>query len=158
MSTDGCNAAVSPLGRSRGKRRIWAMGLLVDGVGRDQWYDTRSTGGRFAPSGQRGLDLRRRRGLDRRRGQRRLEPVRGSTCSPIRPIRRTRPAGGAARALPLSGGRPTDRGRRRLFTTLVRFDAVYVGHFSCPGSDDEESGFRTHICALDDWRPVCTEN
>jgi len=23
------------------------MGLLVDGVWRDQWYDTRSTGGRF---------------------------------------------------------------------------------------------------------------
>jgi putative glutathione S-transferase len=30
-----------------GKRRTGAMGLLVDGVWHDQWYDTRKSGGRF---------------------------------------------------------------------------------------------------------------
>jgi len=30
-----------------GQQRRWAMGLLVDGVWRDQWYDTEKTGGSF---------------------------------------------------------------------------------------------------------------
>ena len=36
-----------PLGAAAGSGELVQWALLVDGVWRDQWYDTRSTGGRF---------------------------------------------------------------------------------------------------------------
>jgi putative glutathione S-transferase len=59
------------------------MGLLVDGVWQDQWYDTKSTGGRFVrkDSAFRKLDHRRR--LSRPDWNRRLQG-RGRALSSLR--------------------------------------------------------------------------
>lgn len=133
------------------------MGLLVDGHWQDKWYDTESNGGRFkrenagfrnwvtvdgsaGPSGQGGFKAEANRyhlyvslacpWANRTTIYRRLKGLKGmismSVVHPLFNALDTRLAGQRY----LLGDRITEADWR-LFTTLVRCDAVYVGHFKC---------------------------
>ena len=149
------------------------MGLLVDGVWRDEWYDTQTSGGRFE---RKPATFRDRINVDGRfppeEGRYRLyvslacpwshrtshlSQTKGARSGDRRYLRRSADAGewldperarrsAQRRAVPLANlceNRPAVHGtsdracpvgpssRHDLFTTLVRFDAAYFGHFKC---------------------------
>ncbi len=71
-------------------------------------------------------------GGEQRRLPRRLRHHAGSLRGGLRRVvRHARHAGRPAVAAALSRRRPPTEADWRLFTTLVRFDPVYVGHFKC---------------------------